>query len=204
MSAYLDGEYAFGLQNVVAAGLRIGQALSADEIAALKRHDESERAYEATLRYLTYRPRSRSEVQGYLARRQVAAEQASAILERLERLGLLDDAAFAQMWVENRDRLRPRSRWALRHELRAKGVGEADIDRAVSAVDESEGAMQVALRYGRRYARHEEAIFRRRLLALLQRRGYRYDVAAPAVAAAWEQYGAAGDATEEHTPVDTG
>ena len=77
MSVYLDGEYAFGLQNVVAAGLRIGQALSADEIAALKRHDESERAYEATLRYLTYRPRSRSEVQGYLARRQVAAAQAS-------------------------------------------------------------------------------------------------------------------------------
>ncbi|NLX37164.1 MAG: RecX family transcriptional regulator [Chloroflexi bacterium] len=203
VSVYLDGSYAFGLQSIIAAELRIGQVLSAEQIAELKRRDEAERAFEATLRYLTYRPRSRSEVEQYLAKRQVPAEQARDIVARLERLKLVDDAAFAMTWVDNRNRLRPRGRWALRHELRLKGVNEVNIERAIADVDESKGALQVALRYGRRYARYDEPVFKRRLLGLLQRRGYRYGVAAPAVAAAWERYGNAAD-SEDDTPVDTG
>ena len=186
-SVYLDDEYAFGLQLVLAARLHLGDALTTEEIADLKRQDEAERAYEATLHYLSFRPRSRREVEQYLAKREVLDEQAAEILARLERSRLIDDEAFAQFWVDNRVAFRPRSRFALGHELYAKGVGRDDIEAATAEVDEEAGALQVALKRSRRYAHLDQATFTRRLLALLQRRGYRYGVAAPAVLEAWRQ-----------------
>ena len=99
----------------------------------------------------------------------------------------MDDEAFAQFWVDNRVAFRPRSRWALGHELRAKGVERDAIETATAEVDEAAGALQVALKSSRRYAQLDQATFTRRLLALLQRRGYRYGVAAPAVQEAWRQ-----------------
>lgn len=50
-----------------------------------------------------------------------------ATLERLERIGFVDDLAFAQWWVEQRDRHAPRGRAALETELRAKRVPPAII-----------------------------------------------------------------------------
>ena len=75
-SIYLDDEYAFGLQLVLAARLHLGDELTATEIADLKRQDETERTYEAALGFLSYRPRSRSEIEQYLAKRQTPEEQA--------------------------------------------------------------------------------------------------------------------------------
>jgi len=37
-------------------------------------------------------------------------------------LGLIDDMAFARFWRESRDMHRPQGRWALRQELRRKGI----------------------------------------------------------------------------------
>jgi len=185
VSIYLDGEYAFGVQTVVAARLKVGTELSAEDIATLKRQDAGERQYEAALGFLAHRPRSRREMEQYLAKRQVPSDEAIEVLARLERAHLLDDSAFAASWVENRATFRPRSRWALRRELRAKGVDQTAIEAAVHDVDEEEGARQVALKYARRYAHLDEAVFRQRLLGVLQRRGYRYDVAGHAVTAAW-------------------
>jgi regulatory protein len=186
-SVYLDGEYAFRLQLVLAASLHVGDALTPVEIAELKRQDEAERAYEATLRFLSYRPRSRREVEQYLAKRQTPEEQVAEIIGRLERSRLVDDESFAQFWVENRVAFRPRSRWMLGHELRAKGVERAAIEAATADVDEEAGARRVALERSRRYAQLDQETFTRRLLGLLMRRGYRYDVAAPAVREAWRQ-----------------
>src|SRR6266542_33079 len=45
-----------------------------------------------------------------------------AALARLAELGLVDDAAFARFWVENRQACRPRGAGALRDELRRKGI----------------------------------------------------------------------------------
>jgi regulatory protein len=196
-SVYLDDAYAFGLQLVLAARLHVGDELTPAEIADLKRQDEAERAYEATLRFLSYRPRSRREVEQYLAKRQAPDDQAAEIIARLERSRLVDDEAFARFWVDNRVAFRPRSRWALGHELYAKGVERDAIEAATAEVDEAAGALQVALKGSRRYAQLDRGTFTRRLLALLQRRGYRYGVAAPAVQEAWRQLEEASADTED-------
>ncbi|NLG51087.1 MAG: hypothetical protein GX552_13350 [Chloroflexi bacterium] len=197
VSVYLDDEYAFGLQLVVAAHLRLGQHLSAEEIAQLLERDAAERAYENALRFLSYRPRSEREMWQYLQRKKVDDETAAEVMQRLSRIGLVNDEEFARQWVASREANRPRGVWGLRAELRQKGVADKVIRAAVSDVDEEEGALRVASRRAVQLAGLDKQTFRHRLLSFLQRRGFSYDIARKVTDHLWQemqvQHGSDGD-----------
>jgi regulatory protein len=116
-----------------------------------------------------------------------------AVIERLVRLGYLDDAAFARWWVESRDRARPRGVMALRRELQLKGVARDVVDdvleerasRPASLVAGSPGeegadveaARQLLARRGAALRREPEPRRRRqKAYALLARHGFTPDV----------------------------
>lgn len=190
VSVYLDDRYAFGLPAIVAAGLKRGQALSDAEIETLKEKGAGETAYNRVLNYLSYRPRSRAEVADYLKKREVGAGHSETIIDRLERAGLLDDEAFAQFWVENRERFRPRGPWALRYELRNKGIDERVIDRALSELDVQASAYRAAENKARQLQKLDEATFRRKLVEYLARRGFDFEVARAVANRHWAELAA--------------
>ena len=176
VSVYLDGEYAFGLTAVEAARLRKGQVLSDAEIAALKKQDEQNRAFDRAVRFLSYRPRSRMEVERYLRDKGMTDETIAHVVARLEQMNYLDDEAFARFWVENREQFRPRSRRALRYELRQKGVDPRIIARVLSEVDEEESAWHVIERRLPRWAGLERDELRQKIIGYLSRRGFDYEL----------------------------
>ena len=71
VNVYVDDQFAFGLAAIEAARLRVGQALSDDDIARLRRQDDVERAHERALNFLSYRPRSEAEVRRNLRKKDV-------------------------------------------------------------------------------------------------------------------------------------
>ena len=77
---------------------------------------------EAAVRFLEARSRSVAEVRRRLTTAGYRTELVEAAIERLLELGMLDDEAFARLWVESRDRARPRGERALMVELRQKGI----------------------------------------------------------------------------------
>jgi len=188
VNVYLDGQFAFGLAAVEAARLRPGQHLAAEEIARLQERDAVERALQAAMNLLSYRPRSRAELQQRLAQKGYADQTIEEALARLERSGLVDDCAFARYWVENRARGSPRGQPVLRGELARKGVDGQLIDQALADYDEEAAAEQVAARIARRLQGLDRATFRRRLVDALRRRGFAYDVIEPLVVRMLEEY----------------
>jgi len=188
VSLFLDGKYACGLQASVAAGLRVGQTLSEEEIEELQERDETEVAYDRALNYLSYRPRSRAEMERYLQRRSVSAATTETLIERLLRAGLLDDEAFAQYWVENREQFRPRGAHALRSELRQKGVPDRLIEAAIDNVDETSSAYRAAQARARRLEHLDYQTFRRRLGGFLTRRGFGYGTVKETVNRLWREH----------------
>jgi regulatory protein len=96
---------------------------------------DAEQAFEIAGRFLGTRPRSRWEVEQRLRRSGTSDQVVAATLDRLERIGLVDDEAFAQWWVEQRDRHAPRGRMALETELRAKRIPPAIIATLRDAPD---------------------------------------------------------------------
>ena len=197
ISVYLDGRYAFGLEALVGAALRVGQLLSVEEINHLQERDEREVAYNRALGFLTYRPRSRAELDLYLKRKAVPPESREVVLDRLSQAGLLDDRAFATYWVENRETFRPRGVRALRAELRGKGVQDADARKAAEAIDETESAYRAALSRAQRLCRLDNTTFRRRLGGFLQRRGFGYDVVKGTVDRLWRELRSPADGDQE-------
>jgi regulatory protein len=176
VNIYLDGEYAFSLNMIVAASLGRGDYLSDERIEELQMEDSFEKAYDRALNYLSYRPRSSAEVSRYLRGKEVPPKVSEEVLQRLSAAGLLDDLAFAQYWVENRETFKPRGRRLLRQELRQKGISDELISDVLDEVDEEESAYQAALKQASRYASLDDGLFRQKMQSFLRRRGFDYDV----------------------------
>lgn len=176
VNVFLDGDYAFSVDLMTAARLHKGQHLDEAEIAALKDGDALSRAVDRALRFLAYRPRSAAEVRRTLAQKKTPEDVIDAAVEHLSQKGYLDDRAFATFWVENRSTFKPLSPRALRHELRQKGVSRADIEAALSDLDTDDAAYRAAQSQTRTLRHKTRAVFRTRLSAFLQRRGFDFDL----------------------------
>jgi regulatory protein len=201
----LDGAYSFTLDGatVVSEGLSVGHELTPADVERLQAVAEERRTFDAALRFLAHRPRSRVEVRRRLLQRRPnrperSAEVVDRVLDRLERMNLLDDRAFAEFWAEQRERFSPRAAYAVTQELRQRGV---DRDTADAAVDPERDA-ELALEAGRTRARTMTALdyptFRQRLGAFLLRRGFSYGIVRATVHALWQEtHGGRLDADDE-------
>lgn len=196
VNVYLDGEFAFGLTRIVAAWLRVGQELDEQKIKQLQEEDVAEIAFQRALRFLSYRPRSAYEIEQKLQKLGFDPNVIRSTIERLKSSGYLDDRRFSELWVENRNEFRPRSRRILALELRQKGVAEDVIQRTLlENPDESALAYQAANRYLRRLHGLEWETFRNRLSAFLARRGFDYGTIASVVRQAWREV----NSVQDHT-----
>lgn len=179
VSIYLDGKFRFGMSllTATARGLVPGRSLTEDEVESLRHDDEIDRALNATLNFLSYRPRSRREIEDYLRRKGIDQAAAPAVVARLERMGLVDDREFARFWVENRQTFRPRGVRALRFEMRQKGLDNEVIDTALEHIEDEEPiAYSVGQKKQQSYRSHEGREFLNRMTQFLQRRGFPYGV----------------------------
>src|SRR6266576_2995204 len=157
--------------------------------------DPQEAARQICLRLLAAGPRTRAQLAGALRRRRVPDEIAEAVLGRFAEVGLIDDAAFAQAWVETRHHGRGLARRALSAELRQRGVAADEVRAAVGSLgdaDELAAARRlVAKRLGASRGRPLPARVRH-LVGILARKGYPAGLAYQVVREALEQDGPPG------------
>jgi regulatory protein len=100
----------------------------------------NDKAYVLSLKYLKYRPRSRAEIRDYLKNKNFSDKSILQAIRKLETEGWIDDGKFARLWVENRRRLKPKGAFALRIELKRKGIDDEIISAALLDDDEEKNA----------------------------------------------------------------
>jgi regulatory protein len=185
----LDSGTPLTLSGPVAAevGLREGQELSAADIESLRSADRLHLSLNAALRFLGPRPRSEAEIRARLNRRGFDAETVERTLGRLRERGLVDDAAFARFWRENRESFRPRSSRLMGLELRRLGVDAGTVAEATAGVDDERGAYRAAQRKARLLAGLDYPAFRKRLGGFLRRCGFDYEVVNRTVDLVWQE-----------------
>jgi regulatory protein len=167
-------------------------SVPADPVALGPEADPESVARRILLDQLTGQARSRSELAGKLAKKDVPEEIATRLLDRFEEVGLVDDAAFARDWVQSRQAGRGLARRALAQELRRKGI---DDDVALEALagldpdDEVESARDLVRRRLRTIGRLDRVVAVRRLSGMLARKGYSSGVAMTVVREELDAYG---------------
>ena len=190
----LDGHFAFGVDEsvILAEGLAVGTELTQEDVTRIQERESEQRLLDAAIRFLTPRPRSRTEVRRRLLRPHPkhptpSPEAVERMLDRLEQLGLLNDRDFAGFWVENRERFSPRSARALGQELRQRGVDRETADDVTDPDRDEARALAAGRQRLRSLAQLDYETFRTRLGQFLLRRGFGYGVARETVRRLWEE-----------------
>jgi regulatory protein len=140
-----------------------------------ERAASADAAHAAALRLLTSRARTRAELRQRLEKRGFEPAAVAETLDRLERVGLVDDAALAEAVAQGRAE-RGLDAPAIATELRDRGVDPAVAERAaqaaVPAEDRADRCRQVAQARLAQLHGLPPATQLRRLAAYLTRRGY--------------------------------
>lgn len=160
-----------------------------------ERHDKrpSARAANVSLHQLARRGMSRWELQQVLQRREVDERIAEAELDRLERVGLLDDAALAVTLVYTQHTRKGLGRTAIAHELRRRHIDQDIIEDALGEIeddDERERALELAHKRAGQLHGIDDVTARRRLSGFLARKGYSNEIVREAVDSALGSRGA--------------
>lgn len=162
------------------AGLREGDSLDAEHIAALRSRAAEHRSYEYGLYLLEKRSYSYRELYDKLMGAPHAQEDAVlAALQKLMRYGFLDDARYAESlarhYVEGKKYGLRRAAYEMKH----RGLSQEDIESALAPYDTPEQISEMLLdilrrRYARVLTGPEERDANEKVTAALMRRGFAY------------------------------
>ena len=133
---FVDGEFLFSAHPDIffATGWKKVREVTVEELEELRMASEERTAKDKALDLLSYSARTSRQLYEKLARKS-DPEAAAAAVERMEELGLVDDADYARRFVADNLNLKD---WGLRRieqELRAKGVDQQHVDAAIEELD---------------------------------------------------------------------
>ncbi len=157
-------------------GLRQGQVLDEPLAQRLERAADEEAAVRTALRCLERRAFARRDLSRRLVRKGHQAGAVAAALDRVDKMGLLDEAAFAEQYVQSKA---PRGQGPRRllHDLQALGVADDVASEAVMLTfppgyDLGPVVQELAAKRAAQVGDLPPAVKRRRLMAYLTRRGF--------------------------------
>jgi regulatory protein len=145
-------------------------------------------AYNKAIECLARGAKSTRDLGRWLAQRDHAPDDVSAVLEKLTERGLLNDARYAETFARSRATTRGMSRRRIAAELAKRGVTRELVDAAIAEVmsDESidERAMveTAAAKKFKSLAKLEPQVQRSRLYGFLARKGFAPDLVRETVA----------------------
>jgi len=143
---------------------------------------EFEKGKQIAYRFLSYRPRSKKEVERKLKEKKISGENILNIISLLEKNNYLNDRKFTLNWLRYRMENKPLGRRSVEYELREKGVDSEIIKDSLDEVytgefDEYEVAVRLAEKKisSLNKRKIEDNVIKRRLFSYLQRKGFSYD-----------------------------
>lgn len=191
-NVFLDGVYAFALpmQDILYFKLKEGNAVAEETVAFIRKNLIYIKAQDTALRFIGYKMRTVREIRDKLTEKGFDAETTDAVLAFLEKYGYADDREYARRYIREAMRLRPRGSYALRMELRQRGVAAeiAEEMLAEAETDEEADAFGWLERKSRGTWPLDEKK-QRQLYGFLQRKGYSYDTIGAAFRRMEQVYG---------------
>lgn len=145
------------------------------------------RAENVSMHGLTRRNMSRWEMESLLKSRDLDDDLIEAELQRLEGVGLVDDAALAETLVRTQHERKGLGKQAIVSELRRRHIDQEIIDAAIEGLDaddERTRALEIAEKRAGQLSSYDRETAKRRLTAFMMRKGYSSSIVREAVDAA--------------------
>lgn len=176
---YIDGDYFFALlaQDMEYFGIEEGKEIAEKTVDYIQKSLVYIQAQDAALCFIGYKMRTEKEVRQKLRDNEFAEAVIEEVMEFLCKYHYTDDREYALRYIKERLRLSPRSAYALRMELRQRGVSEKLCEEALGQMEIPE--IEDAVMWLDRKTRGQwppDDKKKKQLHGFLQRKGYSYGV----------------------------
>jgi len=137
-------------------------------------------------RFLNFRLRSEKEIRDNLKKKNARDDIIEKIVIRLKEQKFLNDENFARLWVDSRSRVKPRSQFLLKMELKQKGISDEIIEKVLQRV-ENEGqsddvqARALVEKNIKKYSGMQKQELYQKLGGVLARKGFNWNVTKKAI-----------------------
>jgi regulatory protein len=172
VNIYIDGDFYSGLykDTVIKFHLYENKEITPSEIDQIKEFEDFAAAKEKAINYISYRERSKKEIEDYLKNKEIEEVIIQKVLSDLEKADLVNNQKFASTWVKDRNKNNPKGNFALKMELKEKGINDSEIEKILQSVDEKKNALKVFEKAVRKYGKKKNA--KEKISQYLQRRGF--------------------------------
>lgn len=136
ISLFIDGEFDFSVdkETFVKEDIRVGKKLTLEQYEALREDTQYQKAKEKAFILLSARSYPRKTLEEKLLR-DFPEDCVEDVLERLEQLGLINDEDYAVRSARDMVHLKHFALSRVRSELRKKGIGDNEIEDALTEFD---------------------------------------------------------------------
>ncbi len=182
LSIYLDGEFAFGLNDEIVTknNISVNQILQDNQIEDLLSEDEKKRAKQKAFRYLARRDHSEKELSDKLRRKGFREPTIINLIEDLKQSQFINDGTFSRQFARNKIIQKPVGRRNLAFSLKQKGISEdileATLDEIYTEYDEKELALCLAKQKLKTIKNQVPIKAKKRIGDLLFRRGFNWEI----------------------------
>lgn len=166
-------EYTVDRQTFDESPHRVGEEIAEEQLEALLRKSQYNRARERALYLLGLRDYACGELEKKLYT-EASPEIAAAVIARLQEVGLLDDAAYARRLARHLMEYKQYPRRRIEQELRHRGIDALTVADALAELDGDDLQQALALLEKKYYNKLKTPEDRRRTVAALARRGFSY------------------------------
>lgn len=180
---FLDGEYAFSLpmQDILYFKLKEGQEAAEETIDYIQSSLLYIKAQDTALHYIGYKMRTVQEIRRKLTEKEFPEEVIERVLLFLEKYGYADDREYCRKYIKETLRLKPKGGYAIKAELKQRGISERLIEEALAEAEPDEvGDALFWLRKKTKGIYPTEQKEKKRVYDFLLRKGYSYSVIAEA------------------------
>lgn len=127
-------------------------------------------------RYLSYKPRTTREMINYLNRKKVNEEEIQTIIKHLTDKDFINDETYSEWYIKNRIKFNPKSTFALRYELKQKGISTEICDSLLAGLDDLELANKTITKKLNSWKHLNPDIFKKKMINHLKYRGFNSDI----------------------------
>ncbi len=164
------------------SGLKKNDEISDDRFSSLIKENQLFHIKQRAFRYLGRRQHSTSELRIKLKQKRYETELINEVLDDLKKKNFLDDTKFAEMFVEEKMKLKLWGEQKLRSELVKRGIkSEIITDVLANKISEEEKLNNAMIIASKKYdtlknRNMDKDVIKRKLFTFLNSRGYNYDV----------------------------
>lgn len=192
-NVFLDGTYAFALpmQDILYFKLKEGREVPEETVEYIQNSLIYIKAQDTALHYIGYKMRTVKEIRMKLSEKEFSEEVIEKVIAFLEKYGYADDREYCRKYIKEKLRMKPKSGYALKIELRQRGISARIIDEvmAETEMDEAGDAFHWLERKSRGNWPPEDEKKKKQLYDFLLRKGYSYDIIGEAFRQMNEAYG---------------